>query len=163
MSSLYHTVEWKRNRLKWSTHVAVIARYTVVIRLYEEIPLEQSQTAMNFRCSELPPPVFVPPPPLDSAAQYRSPIRPCIDSHSHLGGGGRVHSHSLIRQGGIKAFDLINFPPLTDGLQPLSHCCIQEFLVASLAIFYPYFHLDFSYDLAYCMPLLLQPRHTRLS
>ena len=58
-----------------------------------------------------------------------------------------------------KAFRLINSSPLTNCLQPLFHRCN----VASLALFYRYFHANCSSDLANCVPpLLLQPRCTRL-
>ncbi|MPC62524.1 hypothetical protein E2C01_056609 [Portunus trituberculatus] len=53
-----------------------------------------------------------------------------------------------------KAFHLINFPPLTDCLQPLSH----HRYVGTLSIFYHYFHAYYSTDLANCMPPLLWSR-----
>ena len=59
-----------------------------------------------------------------------------------------------------KAFRLINSPPLTDCLDTLSH----RRNVASLSIFYLYFHADCLSELANYMPPHL-PRHrcTRLS
>ena len=58
-----------------------------------------------------------------------------------------------------KAFCLINSTPLTDCLQPLCH----RRNVASLALFYSYFHANSSYGLANCMPPLLpRPRCKRL-
>ena len=59
-----------------------------------------------------------------------------------------------------KAFRLINSPPLTHCRDSLSHRCN----VASLSIFYRYFHADCSSELANCMsPPLPGPRCTRLS
>ena len=67
---------------------------------------------------------------------------------------------ALLNRMESKAFHLINSPPLTDCLDSLSHRCN----VASLSLFYRYFHADCSYELANCMHSpLLQPRCTRLS
>ena len=58
------------------------------------------------------------------------------------------------------AENIINSPPLTDCLDSLS----QRHNVASLSIFYRYFHVDCSSELANCMPpLLLRFCCTRLS
>ena len=57
---------------------------------------------------------------------------------------GRLHSYSSFEQREIKYFRLINSSPLTDCLQPLSHRCN----VASLALFYRYFHANCSSDLS---------------
>ncbi|MPC99166.1 hypothetical protein E2C01_094563 [Portunus trituberculatus] len=79
--------------------------------------------------------------PLQQLTLYKGLIRPFLLD--------RVES---------KAFCLINFPPLT--LQPLSH----RRNVASLTIFYRYFHVNYSTDLTnYMPPRLLWPRCTRLS
>ena len=59
-----------------------------------------------------------------------------------------------------RAFRLINCPPLTDCFQSLKH----RRSVASLSIFYRYFHGYCSSELANCMPPPLpRPRCTRLS
>merc|ERR1712035_292969 len=61
---------------------------------------------------------------------------------------------------GSKAFRLINSPPLSDCLQSLK---IRR-SVASLSIFYHYFHGSCSSELANCMPPpIWRPRCTRLS
>ena len=71
-----------------------------------------------------------------------------------------LHMIALLNRVESKAFRLINSSPLTDCLQPLSHCLN----VASLALFYRYFHGNCSSDLANCMPPLLpRPRCTRLA
>ncbi|MPC41574.1 hypothetical protein E2C01_035173 [Portunus trituberculatus] len=76
-----------------------------------------------------------------------------------LGGGRSTHT-VLLDSVESKAFRLINSTPLTDCLQPLSH----RRNVASLCIFYRYFHANCSTDLAKCMPpLFLRPRCSRLS
>ena len=73
--------------------------------------------------------------------------------------GGSTHT-ALLDRVESKAFRLIDSSPLTDCLQPLS----LRRNVASLAIFYRYFHANCSSDLANCMPPLLpRPRCTRLS
>ena len=74
---------------------------------------------------------------------------------------GRLHSYSsLLNRVESKAFCLINSSPLTDCLQPLSH----RRNVASLALFYRYFHVNCSSDLAKCVPPLFpRPRCTRLA
>ena len=73
--------------------------------------------------------------------------------------GGFTHT-ALLNKVESKAFRLINSSPLTDCLQPLSH----HRNVASLALFYRYFHANCSSDLANCMPALLpRPRCTRLA
>ncbi len=73
--------------------------------------------------------------------------------------GGSTHT-ALLDGVESKAFRLISSPPLTSCLLPLKSCCS----VASLSIFYPYFHANCSSELANCMPPLLpRPRCTRLS
>merc|ERR1712035_134538 len=77
---------------------------------------------------------------------------------SHIWGGS-THT-SLLNRVESKAFRLINSPPLTDNLQSLK---IHRD-VASLSIFYQYFHGNCSSELANCMsPPLWWPRCTRLS
>ncbi len=72
---------------------------------------------------------------------------------------GWLHSYSSFGQGGMKSFSSHQFLS-SICLQPLSYRCN----VASLAIFYRYFHANCSSDLANCMPPLLpRPRCTRLS
>ena len=59
-----------------------------------------------------------------------------------------------------KTFCLINSSPPTDCLDSLNHQCN----VASLSLFYHYFHADCSFELTNCMPSpLLRPCCTRLS
>ena len=73
--------------------------------------------------------------------------------------GGSTYT-ALLNRVDSKAFCLINSPPLTDCLDSLSH----RRNVASLSLFYRYFHTDCSSELANSMPLPLpRPRCTRLS
>ena len=89
---------------------------------------------------------------------YRGLIRPCMEYASHVWGGS-THT-ALLNRVEAKAFRLINAPPLTDCLQSLIH----RRSVASLSIFYRYFHGYCSSELANCMPPPLpRPRRTRLS
>ena len=89
---------------------------------------------------------------------YRGLIRPCMEYASQVWGGS-THT-ALLNRVESKAFRLINSPPLTDCLQSLKH----RRSVASLSIFYRYFHGYCSSELANCMPPpLLRPRCTRLS
>ena len=60
---------------------------------------------------------------------------------------GSTHT-ALLNRVESKAFCLINSPPLTDYLDSLSHHCN----VASLSLFYHYFHADCYSELANCMP-----------
>ena len=70
---------------------------------------------------------------------------------------GKLNSHSLLKQGGVFRF---TNSPLTDCLDYLSHRCN----IASLSLFYRYFHPDCSSELANCMPTHLpRPRCTRFS
>ena len=73
-------------------------------------------------------------------------IRPSMEYASHVWGGS-THT-ALLNRVESKAFRLINSSSLTDCLQPLSH----RPDVASLAIFYRYFHANCSSDLANCIP-----------
>ncbi|ORD92879.1 hypothetical protein ECANGB1_2401, partial [Enterospora canceri] len=96
--------------------------------------------------------------PSQLLALYRGLIRPCMEYGSHVWGGS-THT-ALLNRVESKAFCLINSPPLTDCLDSLSH----RRNVASLSIFYRYFHADCSSELANCMPPPLpRPRCTRLS
>ena len=91
-------------------------------------------------------------------ALYRSLIRPCIEYGSHIWGDS-THT-PLLNRVQSKTFRLINSPPLTDCLDSLSH----RRIVASLSLFYSYFHIDCSSELANCMPPpYSRPRCTRLS
>ena len=67
---------------------------------------------------------------------------------------GSIHT-ALLNRVESKAFRLISSPPLTDCLDSLSH----QHNVASLSLFYHYFHADCSSELANCMLscFLLQP------
>ena len=70
--------------------------------------------------------------------------------------GDSTHKAVCTKQG----LRLINYLPLTSYLHSISHRCY----VASLSIFYYYFHADCFSELANCMPSsLLLPRCTRLS
>ena len=72
---------------------------------------------------------------------------------------GSTHT-ALLNRVESKAFRLINYSSLVDCLQPLSH----RRNIASLALFYRYFHANCSSDLANCVPPLLpRPRCTRLA
>lgn len=96
--------------------------------------------------------------PLQLLTLCKGLIRPCMEYSSHVWGGS---SHTaLLDRVESKALRLINSPPLTNCLQSLSH----RRNVASLSIFYRYFHGNCSTDLANCMPrLFLRPRCTKLS
>ena len=74
--------------------------------------------------------------------------------------GGSTYT-ALLNRVQSKAFRLINSPPRTDCLDSLSH----QRNVASLSIFYRYFHGVCSSELTNCMPPPppRQPRCTRLS
>ena len=89
---------------------------------------------------------------------YRGLIHPCIEYGSHVWVSS-THT-ALLNRVESTAFRLINSPPLTDCLDSLSH----SRNVASLSIFYRYFHADCYSDLANCMHTPLpRPRCTRLS
>ena len=91
-------------------------------------------------------------------ALYKGLIRPCVEYASHVWGAS-THTQLLSRVES-KAFRLIASPPLTDCLESLS----LRRNVASLAIFYRYYHANCSSELANCMPPpLMRPRCTRLS
>ena len=78
---------------------------------------------------------------------YRGLIRPCMVYASQVWGGST--QRDLLNWVESKSFRLINSNPLTDCLQPLSH----RRNVASLALFYRYFHANCSSDLAnYMLP-----------
>ena len=71
-----------------------------------------------------------------------------------------INSHNFVNRMVSKAFCLVISPPLTDCLDFLSH----RRNVASISLFYRYFHADCSSELANCMPPPLpRPRCTRLS
>ena len=75
----------------------------------------------------------------------------CLGESTHKALLNRVES---------KAFRLINFPPLTNCLDSLSH----RRNVASLSIFYRYFHTECSSEITNCMPPKIpRLRSTRLS
>ena len=89
---------------------------------------------------------------------YRGLIRPCIEYGSYI---YRDSTHTALLNGvGSKAFRLIKSPSLTNCLYSLRH----RRNVASLSIFYRYFHADCSSELTNCMPPLIPCfRCTRLS
>ena len=96
--------------------------------------------------------------PPQKLSLYRGLIRPCMEYASHVWGGS-THT-KLLDKVEKKAFRLISSPPLTDCLHSLLH----RRGVASLSIFYRYFHANCSSELANCMPPpLRRPRPTRLS
>ncbi len=96
--------------------------------------------------------------PYQMIALYRGLIRPCMEYASHVWGGS-THT-ALLNMVEAKAFRLIDSPPLTDCLQSLNH----RRNVASLSIFYRYFHGYCSSEVAKCMPPPLpRSRCTRLS
>ncbi len=85
-------------------------------------------------------------------------VRPCMEYACHVWGGS-THTDLLCREES-KAFRPIRSPPLTSCLLPLKF----RRYVTSLSIFYRYFHVNCSSELANCMPPLLpRPRCTRLS
>ena len=89
---------------------------------------------------------------------YRGLVRPRMEYASHVWGGS-THT-ALLDRVEAKALRLISSPPHTDSLLPLKF----RRNVASLSIFYRYFHADCSSELANCMPPPLpRPRCTRLS
>ena len=89
---------------------------------------------------------------------YKGLVRPRMEYACHVWGGS-THT-ALLDRVESKAIRLISSPPLTNCLPSLK----LRRNVASLAIFYRYFHANCSFDLANCMPPLLQrPRRTRLS
>ena len=67
----------------------------------------------------------------------------------HISRMGQLHAHRFAKQGWVKNFSSYWLPSLTDCLQP--HTLRHN--VASLAIFYCYFHANRSSELASCMPL----------
>ena len=106
-------------------------------------------------CSELSPPVLLTSPTANSIQGPHPPMYgvcfTCL---------GRLHSTALLNRVESKAFCLISSSPLTDCLQRLSHCRS----VASVALFYCYFHANCSSDLANCVPPLLpRLRYSRLA
>ncbi|XP_050710739.1 uncharacterized protein LOC126995293 [Eriocheir sinensis] len=89
---------------------------------------------------------------------YRGLVRPRMEYASHVWGGS-THT-ALLDRVEAKALRLISSPPHTDSLLPLKF----RRNVASLSIFYRYFHADCSSELANCMPPPLpRPQCTRLS
>ena len=87
--------------------------------------------------------------PSQLLALYRGFICPCMEYGSHICGSS-THT-DLLNKMMSKAFHFIN-SPLTDCLDSLSH----QHIVASLSLFYCYFHADCSSDLGNCMPSSLR-------
>ena len=135
----FHTEHPRSYNLNWKPHISSLAK-TASKKLGVLSRLRQ----------------FFSPPQL--LTLYRGLIRPCMEYASHVWGGS-THT-ALLDRVESKAFRLINSSPLTDCLQPLSH----HRNVASLAIFYCYFHANCSSGLDSCMPTLLPlARCTRFS
>ena len=89
---------------------------------------------------------------------YRGLVRPCVEYNSHIWGGS-THSVLLDRLES-KAIRLIASPSLTTSLTPL---CIRR-SVASLSLFYRYYHNQCSSELSNCVPPpLRRSRNTRFS
>ena len=87
---------------------------------------------------------------------YKSLIRPCLEYCCHI--WGNSPSTRILDAVQRKAVRLINSPLLTSGLESLE----VRRKVASLALFYRYFHGSCSQELASCMPPLYSwPRNTR--
>ncbi|KAK3884497.1 hypothetical protein Pcinc_011235 [Petrolisthes cinctipes] len=87
---------------------------------------------------------------------YRGLICPCMEYGSHVWGGSTFTT--LLDKVESKAFRLINSPPLTDSLQPLS----LRRNVASLSLFYRYYTGHCSSELSQCMlPPLRRACNTR--
>ena len=96
---------------------------------------------------------------LSAACSLQEPYLPMYGAWLSCLGVSSTHT-ALLNRVESKAFRLISSPPLTDCLDSLSH----RGNVASLSLFYCYFHADCSSELANCMPPLFpQPRCTRLS
>ncbi|MPC44350.1 hypothetical protein E2C01_038023 [Portunus trituberculatus] len=96
--------------------------------------------------------------PIQLLTLYKGLLRLCMEYSSHVWGDS-THAVLLDRVES-KVFRLINSPPPTDCLQPLS----QRRNIASFSIFYRYFHANCYTELANCKPpLLLRPCCTRLS
>ena len=89
---------------------------------------------------------------------YKGIVRPCMEYASHLWHGS-PHT-ALLNRVERKAFRLIASPLLTDTMQPLS----VRRNVASLSLFYRYYHEHCSSELSTIVPPpLRRPRSTRLS
>ncbi len=73
---------------------------------------------------------------------YRGLVCPCMEYACHVWESS-THT-ALLDRVELKAFQLISSPPLTSCLLPLKFCRI----VASLSIFYEYFHGNCSSELA---------------
>ena len=125
------------HNLNWKLHISSLAK-----------------TASKVRHSEASLPIFSFPQLLKL---YKALVHSCMDYSLHVWGNS-THPAQLDKMKS-KAFCLIN-SPLTVCVQPLSLCRN----VASLAIFYCYFHADCFADLTNCIPpVFLQPHYTRLS
>ena len=94
--------------------------------------------------------------PRQLLALYRGQIRPCMEYASHVWGSS-PHT-ALLAKVESKAFRLINSPSLTSSLLPLS----LRRNVASLSLFYRYYHKQCSSELSNNMPPpLRRTRDTR--
>ncbi len=89
---------------------------------------------------------------------YKGLVRPCMEYASHIWGGS-THT-ALLNRVESKALRLTDCPHLSYCHLPLK----SRRTVASLSIFYRYFHAHCSSEVADCMPPPLpEPRQTRLS
>ncbi len=84
--------------------------------------------------------------PAQKLSIYRGLVRPRMEYASHVWRGS-THT-ALLDRVESKALRLISSPPLRDSFLPLKF----HRHVASLFIFYRYFHADCSSELANCMP-----------
>lgn len=82
---------------------------------------------------------------------YKAQIRPTLEYCSHVWGGASSTSLSLLDRVQRKAIRLIADPDLTSNLQSLAH----RRAVASLSLFYRYYHGFCSTELASSVPLPL--------
>ena len=111
------------SNLNWKLHISSLAK-TASIELGDLCRLRQLLTSQTANSIQVP---------------YPSMYGVCFTCL------GKFHSYSSIEQVKSKAFRLINSSPLTNYLQPLSH----RRNVASLALFYRYFHAN---SLTACLP-----------
>ena len=119
--------------LKWRSHISSLAKSAtkklgVLCRLHQFISAYQLLTL------------------------YRGLICPCMEYTSHVWWAPRTQ---LLNKVESKVFCLIDSPPLTDCLQPLT----LHRNVVSHPIFYHYFHANCSFELVYCMPPRLLASH----
>ena len=71
-----------------------------------------------------------------------------MDFGSHVWRGGMSIHTAILNRVESKAFSLVNYPPLTNCFYSIGN----RINVASLFIFYRYFHVGCSFELINCMP-----------